>query len=103
MTLVNDTADYMRGFRLSLGRHPTPVLEPIQIDDALDRQSPSDGRIAPVSRLARAFLDGIERGQPTPAGFAEGLRVQALLDKARQAHDLGRWLDIGPDITEKHA
>jgi predicted dehydrogenase len=101
MTLVNDTSDYMRGFRLSLARRPAQSLDPIEITDTVDRQFPSDGRIAPVSRLASAFLDGIERGVPTPAGFAEGLRVQVLLDKARQSHDLGRWLDIGPDSVEK--
>jgi predicted dehydrogenase len=103
MTLVNDTSDYMRGFRLSLGRRPAQSLGPIEIDDAVDRQFPSDGRIAPVSRLASAFLDGIERGVATPAGFEEGLRVQVLLDKARQAHDLGRWLEIDPDIAEKRS
>jgi predicted dehydrogenase len=101
LTLINDTTDYMRGFRLNLGKRPATALSAIEIDDPLDRRFPADGRIAPVSRLAAAFLDGIERGSPQKNGFAEGLRVQILLDKARRAHDLGRWLAVEPPRTEK--
>jgi predicted dehydrogenase len=101
MMLVNDTSDYMRGFRLSLGQRPARAMGAIEVVDETDTRFPSDGRIAPVSRLAAAFLDGIESGQPTPVGFAEGLRVQALLDTARRANDLGRWLDTGPEIMEE--
>jgi predicted dehydrogenase len=101
LTLVNDTADYMRGFLLSLAKRPATALSQIEIADPLDRQFPTDGRIAPVSRLAAAFLDGIECIGPPRDGFGEGLRVQALLDKARRAHDLGRWLDVESPTTEK--
>jgi len=101
LALVNDTADYMRGFRLSVGRRPESALTEIEVDDPVDRAFPADGRIAPVSRMAAAFLDGIEREQPTSIGFAQGLRVQALLDNARRANHLGRWLDIEPASTEK--
>jgi predicted dehydrogenase len=101
LTLVNETADYMRGFRLNVGRRPASALTPVEVVDEVDLRFPSDGRIAPVSRLAAAFLDGIETGQVTSAGFVQGLRVQALLDIARRANDLGRWLETGPDIMEK--
>jgi predicted dehydrogenase len=101
LTLINDTTDYMRGFRLSFGKRPADGLSSIEIADSLDRQFPADGRIAPVSRLAAAFLHGIESGRPSRDGFGEGLRVQTLLDKARHAHDLGRWLDIGPASMER--
>ena len=97
LMLVNETADYMRGFRLSLGRRPAQAMEVISVADELDRQFPSDGRIAPVSRLARRFLDGIGRGAPATSGFREGLRVQTLLDMARRANDLERWLAIEPE------
>jgi len=95
LTLVNETADYMRGFRLNMSRRPG-ALNPIEVDDPLDRAFPADGRIAPVSRMAAAFLDGIETGQPTSIGFSQGLRVQALLEAARRANHLGRWLDLEP-------
>jgi predicted dehydrogenase len=101
LILVNDTADYMRGFRLSIGRRPASALTEIEIDDPVDRAFPADGRVAPVSRMAAAFLDGVERARPTSIGFAQGLRVQALLDLARRANHLGRWVDIEPASTEK--
>ena len=101
LTLVNETADYMRGFRLRASRRPAGTLIPIEVDDPLDCEFPADGRIAPVSRMAAAFLDSIETGQPTSIAFAEGLRVQALLEAARRANHLGRWLDLEPARMEK--
>ena len=76
---------------------PTPAMSDVSVTDELDLQFPSDGRIAPVSRLAARFLDGIERGVAATSGFSAGLRVQALLDTARRANDLGRWLEIKPE------
>ncbi len=63
------------------------------MDDPIDAQYP-DGRIAPVSRLAKLFFDAIEsRGLATP-GFAEGYRVQVLIDAARRSHVQGTWIDV---------
>jgi predicted dehydrogenase len=100
LRLINDTADYMRGFRLSVVRRPAGVMTPMEVVDPVDLRFPSDGRIAPVSRLAAGFLDAVENGQPTSVGFSQGVRVQALLDTARRANNLGRWLDIEPEIME---
>lgn len=100
LTLVNATPDYMRGFELRVARRPASALSPVEVDDPVDRQFPADGRIAPVSRLAADFLDAIETGRPAVPGFAEGLRVQVLLDTARHANKLGRWLDIEPKVME---
>lgn len=96
LMLTNDTADYMRGFRLSAARRPANAMIPVDVVDAVDLEFPSDGRIAPVSRLAAGFVEAIETGQPTAVGFRQGLRVQALLDIARRANDLSIWLDIEP-------
>jgi predicted dehydrogenase len=101
LMLINDTTDYMRGFRLSVAQRPAGAMTPVEVIDPVDIRFPSDGRIAPVSRLAAGFLDAIENGQPAPVGFAQGLRVQALLDTARRANNLGQWLDIEPKIAEK--
>lgn len=100
LMLVNETVDYMRGFRLTLGRRPEPETSVISAVDEVDLRFPSDGRIAPVSRLAARFLDGIERGIPTAGGFSEGLRVQTLLDLARRSNELGRWLEVEPASGE---
>lgn len=103
MTLINETPDYMRGFDLRLARRPASALALIDIDDPLDRDFPADGRIAPVARLAADFLDCIARGGPASPGFAEGCRVQALLDAVRRASDGGRWIDTKPEDRESHA
>jgi len=100
LTLVNATPDYMRGFELHVARRPESALSPVEVDDPVDLQFPADGRIAPVSRLAADFLDAIQTGRPGVPGFAEGLRVQVLLDTARHANKLGHWLDIEPKVME---
>jgi predicted dehydrogenase len=93
LSLINPTRDYMRGFELRLARRPSD-LSWIEVDDPLDRDFPQDGRIAPVARLAAHFLDAIEgRTQAVPA-FAEGRRVQVLLDAARSSDKSGTWVDI---------
>jgi predicted dehydrogenase len=101
MTLINPTPDYMRGFELRLARRPATALTTVEIDDALDRRFPADGRIAPVSRLAAAFLDAIVDGGTAVPGFAAGLRVQLLLDTARRANTSGCWLETETKIMEK--
>ena len=46
----------------------------------------------PVSRLVRRFLDACESGGAASPGFAEGYRVQCLMEAAWQAHASGRWM-----------
>ena len=71
--------------------------------DPDDAQHP-DGRIAPVSRLARLFFDAIERGGSVQPGFAEGYRVQRLIDAARRSHQTGAWIAVGDaDISQEAA
>ena len=103
LTLVNTTSDYMRGFELRLARRPATALAPVDVDDPIDRAFASDGRIAPVSRLAADFIDAISQAKPGWPGFAEGFRVQTLLDTARRAHKSGCWLDVETESMEKQA
>jgi predicted dehydrogenase len=97
--LINESSDYMRGFKLLHARRPAAALEPVAVEDPLDARF-ADGRIAPVARLAARFLDAIEgRGRASP-GFAEGYRVQQLMDAAQCSHDLGRWIETPMEIPE---
>jgi predicted dehydrogenase len=91
----------MRGFDLFHAKRPA-ALERVPVEDPIDAQYP-DGRIAPVSRLARQFFDAIERGENAYPGFTEGYRVQRLIDAARRSHDSGRWIDLGADETVMEA
>ncbi|HEY1310455.1 MAG TPA: Gfo/Idh/MocA family oxidoreductase, partial [Pseudolabrys sp.] len=92
LVLHNPGVDYMRGFELFHAKRRAP-LERIAVIDPVDAQYP-DGRIAPVSRLVKLFLDAIENGGTPKPGFAEGYRVQYLIDAARRAHTQGQWIDV---------
>jgi predicted dehydrogenase len=97
LVLNNPTADYMRGFEISHARRPAAALAPVKIeDDPIDRQFPDEARVAPVSRMASRFLDAIERGGPVTPGFAEGYRVQTLLDVVRRSHATGQRIQVAP-------
>jgi predicted dehydrogenase len=87
----------MRGFAVSHTRRPDATFVTVTTEiDPLDSLFPGDGRIAPVSRLASRFLDAIEHKAAASPGFAEGYRVQVLLDAVRRSHDQGRFLDTKP-------
>jgi predicted dehydrogenase len=76
------------------------IIERIPVHDPVDAKYP-DGRIAPVSRLARMFFDAIETGAIASPGFAEGYRVQLLIDAARRSHQQGRWIDVARETAKE--
>lgn len=96
LVLHNPGADYMRGFDLFYAKRPAAALERIAVADPDDAPFP-DGRIAPVSRLARKFFDAIENGGTPAPGFAEGYRVQRLIDAARRSHAQSTWIDFAAE------
>ena len=85
LVLHNPGADYMRGFELVSRQAASNGARTHRRQDPVDAQYP-DGRIAPVSRLAKTFFDAIESGGTATPGFAEGYRVQRLMDAARRSH-----------------
>ena len=95
LVLHNKEADYMRGFELFHARRPAEALTPIVVEDAADAGQP-DGRIAPVSRLAKRFLDAIKTAGAAQPDFAAGYRVQQLIDAAQRSHREGRMIATAP-------
>jgi predicted dehydrogenase len=95
LVLNNPGADYMRGFDLLYARRAATALTRIPIHDSIDAQYP-DGRIAPVSRLAKRFLDAIETGAAAEPGFDAGYRVQQLIDAVHRSHQQGVAIDVAP-------
>ena len=93
LVLHNPGTDYMRGFELFYAKRPGAALERIAVIDPVDAQFP-EGRIAPVSRLAKLFFDAIQNGGTAKPGFAEGYRVQTIMDAARRSHNQGKWIDL---------
>jgi predicted dehydrogenase len=102
LLLANPTTDYFRGFTLMQGRRGDDRLQAVALADAGGDAS-SDSRIAPVSRLVQRFLDACENGVAASPGFAEGYRVQRLIDAAERAHSTGRWIDIPSSAGDKPA
>jgi predicted dehydrogenase len=92
LVLHNPGADYMRGFELFHAKRGGS-LERVSVSDPIDAKYP-DGRIAPVSRLAKLFFDAIESGGSATPGFAQGYRVQQLIDAARRSHAQSKWIDM---------
>lgn len=97
LVLHNREADYMRGFELSYGKRGQNALTPIAVEDPADAGQP-DGRIAPVSRLAKHFLDAIERKGTAQPDFAAGYRVQQLIDAAQRSYRDGRMIATAPGV-----
>jgi predicted dehydrogenase len=99
LALHNPGPDYMRGFELWHGKREAALVR-IGTDDPTDAKYP-DGRIAPVSRLAKIFFDAIEGGGPTKPSFTEGYRVQQLIDAARRSHLQGEWVDVARETAKE--
>jgi predicted dehydrogenase len=100
LVLANPTVDYFRGFKLLHARRGDKAVQPVAVEDRLGDES-VDARIVPVSRLVHRFLDACERGGSTSPGFAEGYRVQCLIEAARRAHASGCWTEIAPDEEQR--
>ncbi len=94
LVLANPTADYFRGFELMHARRADNALQAVAVE-AIGGEL-SDVRVVPVARLIKRFIDACENGGSPSPGFAEGYRVQCLIDAARRAHAAGCWIDVAP-------
>ena len=102
LVLNNAGTDYMRGFELLYAKRPATVVTHVGVDDPFDAQYP-DGRIAPVARLAKLFIDAIEKGGAAEPDFAAGYRVQQLIEAAQRSHREGKTIDVSPKLAEANA
>jgi predicted dehydrogenase len=93
LVLANPTADYFRGFTL---RHARRSDDRWQVETFAPETGDlsADSRVAPVAQLVHRFLDACENGGMPSPGFAEGARVQYLIDAAQRSHASGRWIDV---------
>ena len=94
LVLDNPTTDYAGGFRLFCGTRQSNCLEEVEVGGASFRQidvAGEDGRVSLVGRLAARFVDWIRNGVPAHPDFEDGLRVQNLLEAARQSNASGCW------------
>jgi predicted dehydrogenase len=87
LILNNQTADHARGFTLHHARRPATELSLVPVSE--EGLNLPDGRIAPVARIVRRFLDSIETRAVTKPGLAEAYRVQTLIAAARFSKTIG--------------
>ena len=101
--LVNSTRDYLDGFTVRCVNRQGEV--PLPCTDQAESPHPGmitpvclaaakDGRVRAVAGMVRRFGDSIEKGVPAAPDFHDGLRVQFLLDRARESQATGNWMDV---------
>lgn len=88
--LQNPTKDYIRGFELEIGDSETGERREVELEEDGDLER--DGRIAPVSRMVRRFVDTIEEDREGSPNITDGWRVQRWIDIARASAKSGEWL-----------
>ena len=71
----------------------TSELRPVRVE-SLDRTGIADGRILLMSRLAERFISAIRAGGTASPSFAEGWRVQVVMEAIRAAHRDGCWISV---------
>ena len=100
LVLHNPGADYMRGFELFHAKRPS----------ALRTHSGRGSGRREISRrphragvAAGQHFPGRDRNAAAPAtpGFAEGHRVQMLIDAARRSHQSGAWIDVSQQASKR--
>jgi predicted dehydrogenase len=96
LLLANGTADPVVGFRLMHGGRNDASMAEIAREEADRMSAEEDQRVAPVSRLVRRFIDAVVGGPAVRPSFADGARVQALIETARVSAEGGVWLRVPP-------
>lgn len=92
LALKNQTFDYARGFSLHVGTREGGAMQALPVDaPAADG---SDGRAIVAGRLVDRFVEWIRSGTPARPSFADGLRVQTLLDVAWRSRRQASWCTV---------
>lgn len=85
--LENHSADYVNGFTLSTATRESRALSVRQTAQFPQR----DGRIGAAGAIAKRFVDAILSGTPVRPNLGDGVRVQKLIETAREADLTGAW------------
>ena len=100
LVLDNPGADYMRGFELFYAKRPARRSRAFRSTIRSTRNIPTA-----ASRRCRgspgASSTPSRRGAQATPGFAEGYRVQQLIDAARRSHQQGAWIDVAGETADE--
>lgn len=93
LVIDNPGRDYARGFQLRVGRVSDSALKTIPVRQMTPANV--DGRIPAIVVLLERFAKWIHTGQAQHPNFAEGARVDRLMDAAHlSARKKGSWLTV---------
>ena len=72
-------------------------LREVEIAEELDDDLPAFDHFltAPTVRLLKEWVRAIQTGEPASPSFADGVKVQELLDGVARSSHQGRWIDTG--------
>ena len=93
LILDNNTSDYVNGFHLLIGIRGYSELKPVPMDAVLGEEI-NDNRIAPVSHITGRFLNWIRTGKKEKPDFNDGVRVQHLMEAAKEANSSNKTIKI---------
>jgi predicted dehydrogenase len=98
LQLVNDSRDYISGFKLLRGGPQDSSMTEVSCDapgstDLADAPD-ADGRIGATAAMMKRLIDWVETGVEQHPNFEDGLRVQRLIDESRQSHRHESWVDV---------
>ena len=93
LILHNNTPDYVDGFRLLLGTRDSGALKPV-CSDVDQEKKLDDNRITPVSRITGRFLNWIRTGKKETPDFNAGVRVQHLMEAAKEANSSNKTIKV---------
>ncbi len=100
LVLDNPTPDYVSGFQLLHGTRESKQLQVVHLNT--QPTDARDGRLIVVSRLVDRFISWLETGIPSAPSFKHGLRVQSLLEAAKQSHQTGGWVNCSFEGVSNH-
>ena len=96
LQLINESRDYISGFKLLRGGPGDSSMTQVACDatGSATTDSDVDGRIQATSAMMKRLVDWMETGQEQNPNFEDGLRVQRLIEEARQSHLDAAWVDV---------
>jgi predicted dehydrogenase len=93
LILRNNGPDHMRGFDLFFAGRDDAMIRKVPVEEEA-RQGNQDSRIIPTARLIVKFVDWICGGAPVENDIMTGLRVQRLIEAARESNHRGCWVEV---------
>lgn len=88
LRLENRTSDYANGFTLEVGTRKSARMELVEMQNPSEF---SDGRIQATAKIVSRFVDSIVSGSKATPNLREGLRVQHLMEIARESQNASKW------------